>query len=153
VPTCARDVAKRPSPELAPFTAVAPCLRPFTMSHWAVLDSWVVAGKLATVKAMVSPTPVTFLLSGRQHANPNSWATAPGSYKLSVPSAPLGSQTSNTPTRASKAPQFGISPKSVKNTTCVSSPRSALHMSDHALLASVLTSLYARDAPRLGQLS
>jgi hypothetical protein len=43
-------------------------------------------------------------LSGRQHANPNSRATAPRSYKLSVPSALLGSQASNTPTCASDRP-------------------------------------------------
>jgi hypothetical protein len=43
-------------------------------------------------------------LYGRQRAMSNSRATALGSYKLSVPLAPLGSQASNTPTRASDRP-------------------------------------------------
>jgi hypothetical protein len=101
VPTCAGDMAKWPSPELAPFTMVAPRLRPFTTSHWAVLDSWVVAGKLATLKATVSPAPVTFLLFGRHRAISNSWATALEPYKLSVQSAPLCIQASSAPTRVS----------------------------------------------------
>jgi hypothetical protein len=49
-------------------------------------------------------SPVLSPLSGRQRAISNSRATAFGSYKLSVPSALLGSQASNTPTRASDRP-------------------------------------------------
>jgi hypothetical protein len=43
-------------------------------------------------------------LSGRHRAMLNSKATALGCYKLSVPSAPLGSHTPNTPTRALDRP-------------------------------------------------
>jgi hypothetical protein len=39
VPTCAGDVAERPSPEYAPFTVVAPHLRPFTMSSQAIVTA------------------------------------------------------------------------------------------------------------------
>jgi hypothetical protein len=39
VPTCAGDVAERPSPEYAPFTAVAPRLRPFTTSSRVVVTA------------------------------------------------------------------------------------------------------------------
>jgi hypothetical protein len=53
----------------------------------------------ATIKPLVlSP------LSDRQLAISNSRATALRSYKLSMPSASLGSQASNTPTRASDRP-------------------------------------------------
>jgi hypothetical protein len=48
--------------------------------------------------------PVTFFLSGRQRAIPNSRATALGFYKLSMPSALLGSHTPNTPARALDRP-------------------------------------------------
>jgi hypothetical protein len=43
-------------------------------------------------------------LSGHHRAMPNSSATALGSYKLSVSSAPLGSHAPNTPARASDRP-------------------------------------------------
>jgi hypothetical protein len=39
VPSCVGDVAERPSQEYAPFTAVAPCLRPFTKSSQAVVTT------------------------------------------------------------------------------------------------------------------
>jgi hypothetical protein len=39
VPTCAGDVAEWPSPKYTPFTAVAPRLRPFTMSLQAVVTA------------------------------------------------------------------------------------------------------------------
>jgi hypothetical protein len=48
--------------------------------------------------------PVFSPLSGRQRAISNSRDTALGPYKLSMPSALLGSQASNTPTRASDRP-------------------------------------------------
>jgi hypothetical protein len=47
---------------------------------------------------------VTPSLSGRHRAISNSWTIVPGSYELSVTSAPLGSQAPNPSTRASNRP-------------------------------------------------
>jgi hypothetical protein len=55
------------------------------------------------VNATIKP-PLFSPLCSRQRATSNSRATALVSYKLSVPSAPLGSQAPNTPTRASDRP-------------------------------------------------
>jgi hypothetical protein len=52
-----------------------------------------------------SLVPVTFLLSGLQHAMQKLGATVLGPYKLSVPSAPLCNHTPNAPASASDCPQ------------------------------------------------
>jgi hypothetical protein len=107
------------------------------------------------VKATILPAPVTFLLSGRHHTISNSRATALEPYKLSVQLAPLCIQASSAPTGVSDYSlelQIWDSPKSVKNTACVSSSRSAFHRPDHVLLALVLAFMCALEACRPNQL-
>jgi hypothetical protein len=108
------------------------------------------------MNATIKP-PVLSPLSDRQRAIPNSRAIALGPYKLSMPSAPLGSQASSAPTRVSDCPpersNLGFPPNWSRTPYCVSSLWPALHRSDHALLALVLASLHARDAARPDQLN
>jgi hypothetical protein len=95
---------------------------------------------------------VLFPLFGRQHTIPNSRAITLGPYKLSVPSAPLGSQASNAPTRVSDCPPESSNLRFPQNQSrtpyCVSSPWPALHRSDHALLTLVLAFLCVAEPPK-----
>jgi hypothetical protein len=60
---------------------------------------------------------VPLVLSSHRVSPSNSLATAQGPYKLSTPSAPLGIQSSRSCLQLlTREPQFGISPKSVRNT-------------------------------------
>jgi hypothetical protein len=93
--------AKWSSPELAAYRPCATCLRALPRRRKPLCP--VIAGDLATVKAM-NPLRQCSPLFGRQRAMPNSRATALGPYKLSVPSAPLGSHASIAPTRVSDCP-------------------------------------------------
>jgi hypothetical protein len=67
-----------------------------------------------------------FPLSGRRASFPKLAATAHGSYKLSVPSAPLGIQATSAPTRVSNRspenPNLGFPPNQSKTPCGVSSP-------------------------------
>jgi hypothetical protein len=58
-----------------------------------------------SVSATVNHTGDSSLLSDRRASPSNSLATAQARYKLSTPSAPLGSQAPNPATRASNHPQ------------------------------------------------
>jgi hypothetical protein len=104
-----------------------------------------------------SLAPVLSPLFARQHAMPKLGATTLGPYKLSMPSALLGSQASSAPTRVSDCPPESSNlifpPNRSRTPYCVSSPRLALHRSGHALLALVLALSYALDASRPSQLN
>jgi hypothetical protein len=64
-----------------------------------------------------SRAPVPLFPSGRQHILVKLDATAVGGYKLLPPSTPLRNQWSNSCLKSSpRTPQFGISPKTLKNT-------------------------------------
>jgi hypothetical protein len=94
--------------------------------------------------------PVTSPLSDRHRAIPDSQATAPGAYKLSVSSALQGSQATNTPTRASNYPpekfNLGFPPNQPRTPCSVSSPWLARCRSVHGFPVLVFTSLCAVDA-------
>jgi hypothetical protein len=122
-----------------------------TSSRWLALACPVITGGQATVKAtnrLRQCSPLS--RSGRQRAIPNSRATALGPYKLSVPSAPLGSQAFSAPTRVSDCPpessNLRFPPNRSRTLYCVCSPWLALYRSVHVFLALVSTSLYAIDA-------
>jgi hypothetical protein len=147
--TCTGDVALRPSPEFAPFTAIVPRLRPLTTSSWVVVitqwPSWLLIPQLPRITA-----PVTSPLSDHHRAIPDSQATALGAYKLSVSLAPQGSQATNTPTRASNYPpenfNMGFPPNQPRTPCSVSSPWLARCRSVHGFPVLVLTSICAVDA-------
>jgi hypothetical protein len=103
-------------------------------------------------KCHQSLAPVHLLLSDRHRASSNSRATAQGPYKLSTPSALLGIQASNPPTRASnyspESPNSGFPPNRSETPRIVTSPRLARSRSVHALFSPVSVSLDPPDAPR-----
>jgi hypothetical protein len=51
LPTCVGDVAAQPLPRPPPFSPVAPCLDPLTMSQWVTVTHPSITGELATMKA------------------------------------------------------------------------------------------------------
>jgi hypothetical protein len=95
--------AKWSSPELATYRPCATCLKVLPRRSKPLKlfghRRWPCHGE-----SHESFAPVLSPLSGRQHAMPKLGATALRPYKLSVPSAPLGNHTPNTPSRASDYP-------------------------------------------------
>jgi hypothetical protein len=94
--------------------------------------------------------PKLFPLSSRRVSFPKLAATAHESYKLSVPSAPLGIQAFSAPTRVSNHPpesfNLGFCPNQSRTSGGVSSLWLARYRSVHGFLALVSTSLCAVDA-------
>ena len=100
--------------------------------------------------------PVTSFLSGRHRAISNSGATTPGIYKLSVQSAPHGSQATKTPTRTPNRPpelaNSRLSPNRVSATVKETSPWPAIPRSTPALFDNVLEPILAYDTHQLDPL-
>jgi hypothetical protein len=98
-----------------------------------------------------SLAPVTSSLSDRKRNLFKLNATAFGSYKLSMPSAPLCSQAPNTPTRTSdyplESPNLRLPPNRSRTSCCVSSSLPACYRSVHALFSLVLVLWCALDTP------
>jgi hypothetical protein len=103
-----------------------------------------------------SLTTVLSSLSDRHRAISNSRATTRGSYKLSIPSVPQGSQATNTPTRAlNRPPELANSrfpPNRSKAPRGVTSLWPVRFRSDHVLCSLVSVPLCAPDASRPGRL-
>jgi hypothetical protein len=99
---------------------------------------------------------VTSFLSGRHRAISNSRATAPGAYKLSVSSAPQGSQATNTLTRTSNRPpelaNSRLSPNRVSTTVKETSTWPAIPRSAPALFDHVLACVRSQDTHQLDPL-
>jgi hypothetical protein len=95
--------------------------------------------------------PVTSSLSDRERNLFKLNATALGSYKLSMPSAPLCSQAPNAPTRTSdyppESPNLRLPPNRSRTSCCVSSQSPVHYWSVHALCSLVLVLWCALDTP------
>jgi hypothetical protein len=135
------------------------CATPPAFNHVATsrTRSPITAVAPQPVSATVSPTPVTFFLSGRRASPLNSLATAQACYKLSAPVAPLGNYASIAPVLAPdyppEPPNFSLPPIWFSTPQCLGSPWSAYSRSVRALCPLISASLGSPDAPRPTRLS
>jgi hypothetical protein len=97
-----------------------------------------------------------FPLSGRRASFPILATTAHGSYKLSVPSTPLGIQATSAPTRVSNHPpelaNSRFPPNRSRAPREVTSPWPACYRSVHVRCSLVSVTLYALEAHHPNQM-